>query len=223
MCLSPVFLGHGFSTRVLNLVSIRRRHGLKTRATNGGIGGWGWRRLQSAAMAEESLKRLIRDIPDFPKPGILFRDITPLLADPSGLALAVELLANPFRGKNIDLVVGAESRGFIFGTAVACCLSAGFVIVRKPGKLPHKKVSKTYDLEYGKDTLEMHADAIVKGQRVLIVDDVLATGGTMKACCDLVEHLDGEIVGVAVLTELLGLAGRAKVMPHKVHSVLKYE
>src|SRR5947209_17094278 len=139
----------------------------------------------------ESLKQLIRDIPDFPKPGILFRDITPLLADPPGLALAVELLANPFRGKNIDLVVGAESRGFIFGTAVACCLSAGFVIVRKPGKLPHKKISMTYDLEYGKDTLEMHADAIVKHQRVLIVDDLLGTGGTMKACVDPVERRGG--------------------------------
>ena len=171
----------------------------------------------------DHLKSLIRDIPDFPKPGVLFRDITPLLADASGLALAIELMANPFRGKNIDLVVGAESRGFIFGTAVACCLSAGFVIVRKPGKLPHKRVSKTYDLEYGKDTLEMHADAIVKGQRVLIVDDVLATGGTMKACCELVEGLGGEIVGIAVLTELLFLAGRAKIAPHKVHSVLKYE
>src|SRR5438552_8160744 len=141
----------------------------------------------------ETLKPLIRDIPDFPKPGILFRDITPLLADPSGLALAIELMANPFRGKNIDLVVGAESRGFIFGTAVACCLSAGFVLVRKPGKLPHHKVAKTYDLEYGKDTLEMHADAIVKGQRVLIVDDVLATGGTMNACCDLIAGLGGHI------------------------------
>ena len=173
--------------------------------------------------AIDHLKSLIRDIPDFPKPGVMFRDITPLLADPSGLALAIELMANPFRGKNIDLVVGAESRGFIFGTAVACCLSAGFVIVRKPGKLPHKRVSKTYDLEYGKDTLEMHADAIVKGQRVLIVDDVLATGGTMKACCELVEGLGGEIAGGAVLTELLFLAGRAKVAPHKVHSVLKYE
>src|SRR3989440_5812711 len=171
----------------------------------------------------DHLKSLIRDIPDFPNPGILFRDITPLLADPSGLALAIELLANPLRGKTIDLVVGAESRGFIFGTAVACCLSAGFGLVRKPGKLPHQKVSKTYDLEYGKDTLEMHADAIVKGQRVLIVDDVLATGGTMKACCELVEHLGGQIIGVAVLTELLALGGRGKVAPHKVHAVLKYE
>jgi adenine phosphoribosyltransferase len=169
------------------------------------------------------LRRLIRDIPDFPKPGILFRDITPLLADPSGLALSVELLANPFRGKNIDVVVGAESRGFIFGTAVACCLSAGFVLVRKPGKLPHKKVSLTYELEYGTDTLEMHADSIVRGQRVLVVDDVLATGGTMKTCCDLVRQLGGNLVGVAVLTELVALRGRGKLGGLDVHSVIRYE
>jgi adenine phosphoribosyltransferase len=168
------------------------------------------------------IKRLIRDIPDFPKPGILFRDITPLLADPSGLALSIELMANPFRGKGIDLVVGAESRGFIFGTAVACCLSAGFGLVRKPGKLPFKKVSMKYDLEYGTDTLEMHSDAIVKGQRVLIVDDVLATGGTMKACCDLVNQLQGTIAGIAVLTELVGLNGKDKVRPYPVHSVIQY-
>jgi adenine phosphoribosyltransferase len=168
------------------------------------------------------LKKLIRDINDFPKPGILFRDITPLLADPSGLALSIELLANPYRGKGIDLVVGAESRGFIFGTAVACCLSAGFSLVRKPGKLPFKKVSMKYDLEYGTDMLEMHADAVVKGQRVLIVDDVLATGGTMKACCDLVNQLGGDIVGVAVLTELTALHGRDKVKPYSVHSVIQY-
>ncbi len=164
----------------------------------------------------------IRDIAEFPKPGIVFRDITPLLADASALALAVELLANPYRGKNIDLVVGAESRGFIFGTAVACCLSAGFVVVRKPGKLPHKKISMSYDLEYGKDTLEMHSDAIVAGQRVLIVDDLLATGGTMKACCDLVNNLGGTIGGLAVLIELAGLGGREKVAPHEVHSVVCY-
>jgi adenine phosphoribosyltransferase len=168
------------------------------------------------------LKKLIRDIPDFPKPGILFRDITPLLSNPSGLALSVELLANPFRGKNIDLVVGAESRGFIFGTAVACCLSAGFVLVRKPGKLPHKRVSMTYALEYGTDTLEMHSDAIVAGQRVLIVDDLLATGGTMQACSDLVNKLGGKIVGIAVLIELSGLNGRAK-LPYDVHSVVRYD
>ncbi|HEY7090339.1 MAG TPA: adenine phosphoribosyltransferase [Tepidisphaeraceae bacterium] len=168
------------------------------------------------------LKKLIRDIPDFPKKGILFRDITPLLADPSGLALSIELMANPFRGKRIDLVVGAESRGFIFGTAVACCLSAGFALVRKPGKLPHNKVSMSYDLEYGKDTLEMHADSIVAGQRVVVCDDVLATGGTMKACCDLVKQLGGELVGVAVLIELEGLKGRHKLEGIPVHSVLKY-
>ena len=170
----------------------------------------------------EHIKRLIRDIPDFPKPGILFRDITPLLSDPSGLALSVELLANPFRGMKVDLVVGAESRGFIFGTAVACCLSAGFGLVRKPGKLPFKKVSKTYDLEYGTDTLEMHVDAVTKGQRVLVVDDVLATGGTMRACCDLVQELGGDIVGVAVLTELAALRGRDKVGQPVVHSVIQY-
>jgi adenine phosphoribosyltransferase len=171
----------------------------------------------------ERLKALIRDIPDFPKKGIMFRDITPLLASASGLGLAVELLANPFRGKSIDLVVGAESRGFIFGTAVACCLSAGFGLVRKPGKLPYQKISMSYDLEYGKDTLEMHADAIVKGQRVLIVDDLLATGGTMKACCDLVKQLGGEIAGIAVLIELAGLGGREKVAPQEVHAVAQYD
>lgn len=168
------------------------------------------------------LKKLIRDIPDFPKPGVLFRDITPLLANPGGLALSIELLSNPFRGKGIDVVVGAESRGFIFGTAVACAISAGFQLVRKPGKLPHKKVSMRYDLEYGTDTLEMHEDAIVRGQRVLIVDDVLATGGTMKACCDLVRHLGGEIAGVAVMIELEALGGRKKIAPADVHSVLVY-
>src|SRR5579859_3902234 len=160
---------------------------------------------------QTQLKKLIREIPDFPKKGILFRDITPMLANPPGLALAIELMANPFRGKKIDLVVGAESRGFIFGTAVACCLSAGFVIVRKPGKLPHTRISESYDLEYGTDTLEMHADAIVKGQRVLVVDDLLATGGTMKACCDMVIKLGGELAGIAVMIELAGLNGRSKL------------
>src|SRR5688500_15598517 len=169
------------------------------------------------------LKKLIRDIPDFPKPGIVFRDITPLLASPSGLALSVELLANPFRGKNVDLVIGAESRGFIFGTAVACCLSAGFGLVRKPGKLPFNPVRMSYDLEYGKDALEMNADSIIPGQRVVVCDDVLATGGTMKACCDLVRQLGGEIVGVAVLIELAPLGGRQKITPLPVHSVLVYE
>lgn len=168
------------------------------------------------------LKRLIRDVPDFPKPGIMFRDISPLLADPAGLALSIELLANPYRGKYIDLVVGAESRGFIFGTAVASHLSAGFALVRKPGKLPSKRIAVTYDLEYGTDTLEMHADAVIEGQRVLVIDDLLATGGTMKACIDLVEQLGGTVVGAAVLIELEGLGGRDKVGDIDVHSVVKY-
>ncbi len=168
-----------------------------------------------------TLKALIRDVPDFPDPGILFRDITPLLADPAGLALSIELLANPFRGKRIDLVVGAESRGFIFGTAVACCLSAGFGLIRKPGKLPRARVSMPYSLEYGTSTLEMHAEDIRPGQRVLICDDVLATGGTMKASVDLVRKLGGEVAGIAVLIELASLGGRAKV-DEAVHSVVVY-
>ncbi|HEX2972860.1 MAG TPA: adenine phosphoribosyltransferase [Tepidisphaeraceae bacterium] len=169
------------------------------------------------------LKSLIREIPDFPKKGILFRDITPLLSDPSGLALSIELLANPFRGKHIDMVVGAESRGFIFGTAVACCLSAGFALIRKPGKLPAKCITTSYSLEYGTDSLQMHADAIRPGQRVLVCDDVLATGGTMQASCELVRQLGGTIAGVAVLIELVGLHGRKRIAPLELHSVLRYE
>jgi adenine phosphoribosyltransferase len=170
----------------------------------------------------EQLEALIREIPDFPKPGILFKDITPLLADAAGLSLAVELMANPFRKSQIDIVVGAESRGFIFGIAVAQALNAGFVPVRKPGKLPHQRMSKTYALEYGEDTLEMHADALSDHHRVLMVDDLLATGGTMKACCDLVNELGGQIVGISVLIELGFLNGRARVAPHRLVAVLKY-
>ena len=169
------------------------------------------------------LCQYIRDIPDFPKPGILFRDITPLLADPAALSLSVEFLTQPFRDQHIDVVVGAESRGFIFGTAVARNLSAGFVPIRKPGKLPAEKHAITYDLEYGTDTLEIHADAIKPGQRVLMVDDLLATGGTMKACCELVENLGGEINAVAVLIELAGLAGRKPLEKWPLHCVLSYD
>ena len=165
---------------------------------------------------------MIREIPDFPKPGVMFKDITPLLADPSGLALAVELMANPFRRSGVDLVVGAESRGFIFGTAIAQSLNCGFIPVRKPGKLPGERRSVTYDLEYGTDTLEMHADAVVGHHRVLMVDDLLATGGTMKACCDLIEAVGGEIVGISVLIELTFLPGREVVQPRDVHAVLRY-
>ncbi len=166
---------------------------------------------------------LIRDIPDYPKPGILFKDITPLLASPAGLSLAVEFLTQPFRDKHVDIVVGAESRGFIFGTAVARNLSAGFVPIRKPGKLPWQKLSLTYELEYGSDTLEIHADAIRADQRVLLLDDLLATGGTMQACCNLVEKLGGNIVGVAVLIELAGLQGREKLKDWPLHCVLSYD
>jgi len=171
----------------------------------------------------DQLKALIRDVPDFPKPGIVFKDIAPLLASPDGLALAVEMMGNPFRGLQIDLVVGAESRGFIFGAAIAQALSAGFVLIRKPGKLPMATHGVDYGLEYGTDRVEIHTDAIEPGQRILIVDDLLATGGTMRACCDLVRKLDGAIVGVAVLIELTDLDGRSKLGDHhNVHAVLKY-
>jgi adenine phosphoribosyltransferase len=169
------------------------------------------------------LRTLIRDIPDFPKPGIVFKDFTPLLRDPSGLALAVELMANPFRGRGVDIVVGAESRGFIFGTAIAQALSAGFVPVRKPGKLPGKTVRMAYDLEYGSDHVEIHLDAVARGQRVLLVDDLLATGGTMEACCKLVQELNGSIAGITVLIELEFLKGRGRLEPFATpHSVLRY-
>lgn len=168
------------------------------------------------------LKNAIRTIPDFPQPGVTFRDITPLLTSPRALALSIELMSNPYRGRMVDQVIGAESRGFIFGTAMACTISAGFGIIRKPGKLPFHKIATTYDLEYGSGTLELHADAIKPGERIVVCDDVLATGGTMKACCDLVRQLGGQIVGVAVLIELEGLKGRAKLGDVEVHSVLKY-
>jgi adenine phosphoribosyltransferase len=169
------------------------------------------------------LRSLIRDVPDFPKKGILFRDITPLLADATALKTSIQLLAQPYHGKAIDLVVAAESRGFIFGTAIACRLSAGFVPVRKVGKLPAESVAVRYDLEYGTDSLHIHADAIRPGQRVLLCDDLLATGGTMKACCDLVSRLGGQIVGITVLIELAGLDGRQKLTPHPVRSLIRYD
>lgn len=169
------------------------------------------------------LRSLIRDVPDFPKSGIVFKDFTPLLRDPSGLALGVELMANPYRGKGVDLVVGAESRGFIFGIALAQALAAGFVPVRKPGKLPRRTTRMQYALEYGSDSLEIHVDAIEPGQRVLMVDDLLATGGTMRACCDLVKGMRAEIVGITVLIELEFLKGRERLREFgEVHSVLRY-
>lgn len=166
------------------------------------------------------LRDLIADVPDFPKPGIVFKDITPLLADPAGLSLAVELLTQPYRSAKIDLVVGAESRGFVFGTAVARNLSAGFVPIRKPGKLPRETRSAEYALEYGVDRLEIHADAVHPGHRVLLVDDLLATGGTAAACCNLVESLGGEVVACAFLVELAFLKGRDALGRFDVNSVL---
>jgi len=169
------------------------------------------------------LRSLIRDIPDFPKPGIVFKDITPLLADPAGLSLAVEYLTQPFRHLHINLVAGAESRGFIFAAAVARNLSAGFVPIRKPGRLPAPTRLQQYALEYGCDSLEIHADAIPAGARVLMIDDLLATGGTMEACCQLVESLGGTIAGIAFLIELAFLNGRSRLGDYPVHSILKYE
>jgi len=172
----------------------------------------------------QRLQDLIRDVHDWPSEGIVFKDITPLLADPAGLALAVEHMANPFRGTGVELVCGAESRGFIFGTALAQVLSAGFIPIRKPGKLPVETHSITYDLEYGQDTLEIHRDAVAGRKRVLMVDDLLATGGTMKASCDLIEQIGGEVAGVTVLIELGFLSGRDQLGRHGegVHSVLRY-
>ena len=169
------------------------------------------------------LHTLIRDIADYPKPGIVFKDISPLLKHPAGLAMAVEQMANPYRGMGVELVCGAESRGFIFGTAIAQALSAGFVPIRKPGKLPYETHAMDYELEYGTDKLEIHTDAVGKGQKVLMVDDLLATGGTMQACCELVRQMGGQIVGVTVLIELSFLSGRDKLNAYgEAHAVLTY-
>jgi adenine phosphoribosyltransferase len=171
-----------------------------------------------------ALERLIRDVPDFPKPGIVFKDVTPLLADPAGLALAVELMANPFRGAGVDVVVGPESRGFIFGTAVATALSAGFVPVRKPGKLPYRTHEIEYALEYGTDRLHVHVDAVKPGMRVLLVDDLLATGGTLAATARLLGHggLGATLVGASVLIELESLKGRAALGDLRTEALLRY-
>jgi len=164
----------------------------------------------------------IRDIPDFPKDGIVFKDIMPLLADPEALRQAVEELAAFARPLGPDLVLGAEARGFILGGALAYELGCGFVAARKPGKLPWETVSAEYDLEYGTDSLEMHADAIAQGARVLVHDDLLATGGTARAKCDLVEKLGGTVVGIAFVIELEFLHGRSKLDGYDVHSLIKY-
>jgi adenine phosphoribosyltransferase len=171
----------------------------------------------------EELKNIIRDIPDFPKKGIVFKDITTLLADAKSFQRMIDLLAHRYVGQHIDKVVGVEARGFIIGAALAYKLGAGVVLVRKPGKLPSETFRKTYDLEYGTDTLEIHTDAIRKGERILIADDVLATGGTMAAVVDMVKSMGGDIVECCFMSELTFLHGRTKLPADKVYSLLAFD
>jgi len=173
--------------------------------------------------SEIDLKQYIRDIPDWPKKGILFRDITPLLASPQALAGAVDALCEGFKDSDIDYVAAVEARGFIFGVAVADKLKIGFVPIRKKGKLPFKTQSITYDLEYGSDTLEVHSDAVKAGDKVLMVDDLLATGGTMKAACELIEKIGGQIVAITCLIELTGLPGREKLSGYDIKTIISYD
>ena len=170
----------------------------------------------------DTLKAKIRNVPDFPKPGILFYDITTLLQDGAGFRAAADLMATPFLKQGIDVVVGVESRGFIFGAVVADRIGAGFAPVRKPGKLPSQTIRETYALEYGSDSLEVHHDAVSAGQRVLIVDDLLATGGTARATSDLVKRLGGTVHALAFLIELVDLGGRQRLGGERVHTVLQY-
>ncbi|MBP7795853.1 MAG: adenine phosphoribosyltransferase [Elusimicrobiales bacterium] len=168
------------------------------------------------------IKKLIRDVYDFPKKGIIFKDIMPFLGDYKVFKQTINYLANHYRNKNISKVIGIEARGFILAAPLALEIGAGFVPVRKKGKLPYKTISVTYDLEYGKDTLEVHEDAIKSGENVIIVDDVLATGGTAKAVCDLVKRLNGNVSGVFMMIELSGLNGREKLKDYDLFSLIKY-
>ncbi len=170
--------------------------------------------------AHADLRALVRDVPDFPSPGILFRDITPLLASPAAFARAIREMAEPWKAEPPAKILGIEARGFMFGAALARELSVGFVPVRKIGKLPRATVSASYGLEYGSGTLEIHRDACAAGERVLVVDDVLATGGTAEAACRLAESLGADILGIAVFIELAALSGRARIAPRPVKSVL---
>ena len=169
------------------------------------------------------LRSLVRDIPDFPQPGIVFKDITPLMASPEGLAEAVQGLADWARPREVDMVVAAEARGFLLGPALALELGTGFVLARKPGKLPYDTVRAEYVLEYGTSQLELHSDAVAHGSRVLVHDDLLATGGTAKALCELVEQLGGQVVGCGFLIELEFLSGRQQLAPREVHALLGYD
>jgi adenine phosphoribosyltransferase len=169
------------------------------------------------------LRALVREIPDFPRPGVGYKDITPVLADPAGLDAAVSGLAEQARPLDVDVIIGAEARGFLLGAALARDLGAGFVLARKPGKLPHETVRAEYVLEYGTDALELHSDAVSHGARVLVHDDLLATGGTAKALCELVEQLGGTVVGCGFLIELTFLGGRERLAGYDVHSLIQYE
>ena len=171
----------------------------------------------------KKLEEYVRSIPDFPEPGIIFRDITSVLQDADGLHLAIDTMQDLIKGMDFDVVVGPESRGFIFGTPIAYINKKPFVLIRKKGKLPSETVSIDYDLEYGKATLEMHKDSIKPGQKVLIVDDLIATGGTTEAMIKLVESLGGEVAGVLVMMELAGLDGRAKLAGYRLDSAITYE
>ena len=174
-------------------------------------------------MSDLDLKQFIRDIPDFPKPGILFRDITPLLAAPAALGQAIRQMADHYRDRQVEAIVAAEARGFIFASPLALELNAGFVPIRKPGKLPFDTHAFHYELEYGTDTLEMHTDGAQVGQNVLVVDDLLATGGTVEACCQLLEKTGAHVVGCAFLIELAGLGGLERISPHEAFSLIRYE
>jgi adenine phosphoribosyltransferase len=173
-------------------------------------------------LVTDDLRALIRDIPDFPNPGILFKDITPLMADAAALATAVGALAEHARPLQVECVLAAEARGFLLGPALALELGTGFALARKPGKLPHETVSAEYELEYGAGRLELHSDTIRPGTRVLVHDDLLATGGTARALCELVEQLGGVVAGCGFLVELAFLGGRARLAPHHVHALLAY-
>jgi adenine phosphoribosyltransferase len=179
--------------------------------------------LTSLAVEAVDLRAKIRDIPDFPKPGIVFKDIMPLLADAASLRFAVDALADWARPRQVDYVVGAEARGFILGPALAYQLGCGFVAARKPGKLPYETVGAQYALEYGSDVLEMHVDAIPRGANVLVHDDLLATGGTARAKIELAERLGAVVVGLAFVVELTFLAGRERLAPYDVHSLIRYD
>jgi adenine phosphoribosyltransferase len=172
---------------------------------------------------DQGLRALVREIPDFPRAGISFKDITPLMADAQALAAAVHALADIARPLAVDCVIAAEARGFLLGPAVALELGAGFVLARKPGKLPYETVSAEYELEYGANQLELHSDAVRGGARVLVHDDLLATGGTAVALCELVEQLGGEVVGCGFLVELAFLGGRERLAPRQAHALISYE